>query len=218
MFSGIIEELGRVREARPEGGGRRLTIAADLATEVSVDQSISINGACHTVVDVLEGAFAVTSVEETLSKTNIGQLAAGDRVNLERALAPTGRLDGHIVQGHVDSTGQILSVERLETSHLISVGFDQRFASMIVPVGSIAVDGISLTVARLLEDRFQVAIIPYTFDVTNVASWTPGHRVNLEFDIIGKYVIRWLERRETGSQQPPARLTEEWLRDQGLVQ
>jgi len=217
MFSGIIEELGTVRAARPEGGGRRLTVAARLASELKIDQSVSINGVCHTVVDLPEGAFSVTSVEETLSKTNIGVLASGDRVNLERSVAPTGRLDGHIVQGHVDATGEILAVERLETSHLFSIGFDDEFASMIVPVGSIAVDGISLTVARLGIDLFQVALIPYTFEVTNVATWTPGRKVNLEFDVIGKYVIRWLERRESGSKDSGSRVTEDWLREKGMI-
>lgn len=198
MFTGIIEEVGRVVAVEALGGGRRLTVAAQMAPELRVDESVSINGACQTVVRVAEGTFDVVSIEETLRKTTLGDLKAGDPVNLERAMRPNGRLDGHIVQGHVDATGTVVAVEPEATSTLFRVRFDAAFAPYLIPVGSVAIDGVSLTVARLDADTLTVAIIPHTFEKTNVSIWRPGTRVNLEFDMIGKYVVRWMSLRAEG--------------------
>ena len=195
MFTGIIEELGRITEVEPLRGGRRLTIAGSFAGELNVDESVSVNGACQTVVSHTKETFAVIAVEETLSKTTLGALAEGDPVNLERAMHAAARLDGHFVQGHVDATGTVESVEELDDSRLIRITYDPSFAPYLIPVGSITVDGISLTVARLDEHVFTVSIIPHTFELTNVRAWRPGSTVNLEFDMIGKYVARWMETR-----------------------
>lgn len=194
MFTGIIEEVGRVAAVRDLGGGRRLRVAAAMVPDLRPDQSVAINGVCQTVVAVEEGVFDVVAVEETLRKTTLGALAADTPVNLERPLQPTGRLDGHFVQGHVDATGVVTAVEKEQTNILYRVRFDAQFASYLIPVGSIALDGISLTVARLDEVELTVAIIPHTYAHTNVFTWKPGTRVNMEFDMIGKYVVRWLAR------------------------
>lgn len=214
MFTGIIEETGVIADIEDLGGGKRLTIEADMAPELYVDQSVSINGACQTVVDVAEEAstFSVDSIEETLRKTTFGALDTGTPVNLERALQTGDRLDGHFVQGHVDATGTVTSVEREDTDWLYTVQFDPQYASYLIPVGSIAVDGISLTVARLDEGAFTVAIIPHTYEETNVSTaWTEGANVNLEFDLIGKYVARSLT--ASGETPDPEALAQEWLAD-----
>ena len=192
MFTGIIEEVGRIEAVEELGGGRRLTVAAHMAPELRVDESVSINGACQTVVRTGGGTFEVVTVEETLRKTTFGAFAAGDPVNLERAMRPDARLDGHIVQGHVDATGLVASVEAEATNWLYRIRFDPVFAPYLIPVGSVAVDGVSLTVARLEADAFTVAIIPHTLEKTNASTWAPGTRVNLEFDVLGKYVARWM--------------------------
>ena len=193
MFTGIIEEVGRLESVEELEGGRRLRISCSFAQELRPDVSVAINGVCQTVVRVDGGTFEAIAVEETLSKTTFWQIAVGDYVNLERAMRPDARLDGHIVQGHVDTTGHVLEVTPLSDSTLVRIGFEQRFAPYVIPVGSIAVDGISLTVARLGDDDFTVAIIPHTQELTNVSTWRPGAAVNLEFDLIGKYVARWME-------------------------
>ncbi len=198
MFTGIIEEIGTVARIENQGGGRRLTLEASMAAELSIDQSVSINGACQTVVatDADEGTFAVDTIEETLRKTTFEALEEGMPVNLERALQAGDRLDGHFVQGHVDTTGSIVDVEREETDWLYRIQFAPQYASYLIPVGSIAVDGISLTVARLTEDTFTVAVIPHTYEQTAVSStWEEGAAVNLEFDLLGKYVARTLTAR-----------------------
>lgn len=215
MFTGIIEEVGTVTAVDPLGGnrmGRRLTVEVKMASELRVDQSVSINGACQTVVDVDPdgGTFAVDTIEETLRKTSFGYLEVGTPVNLERALQAGDRLDGHFVQGHVDTTGTVEAVEQEETDRLYTIRFDPQFASYLIPVGSIAVDGISLTVARLGDDTFTVAIIPHTYEQTNVSdAWEEGTAVNLEFDLIGKYVARSLT--TTGETPDPEALAEKWL-------
>ena len=201
MFTGIIEEVGRIRKAEPHGGGRLLTIEAGFAGALRRDQSVAVNGCCQTVVDVSGAAFSVVAVEETLAKTTLGEFAEGDSVNLERAMRPDARLDGHIVQGHVDATGTVAAVEELETSRLYRIDFDESFAPYVIPVGSIALDGISLTVARLGgpaasgRHELTVSIIPLTYEITTVSGWRVGRRVNMEFDLIGKYVARWMELR-----------------------
>jgi riboflavin synthase len=217
MFTGIIEEVGVVVQVEPLGSdraGRRLTIEADMAPELRVDQSVSVSGACQTVVDVdpEAGTFAVDSVEETLRKTTFDALTAGTPVNLERALQAGDRLDGHFVQGHVDATGTVVAVEREETDWLYTIRFDPQYASYLIPVGSIAVDGISLTVARLDDDTLTVAIIPHTYEETALsATWTEGAAVNLEFDLIGKYVARSLT--ASGDTPDPETLAKAWMAD-----
>ena len=217
MFTGIIEEIGTVTQVDPLGSdtaGKRLTIQAEMAPALQVDESVSINGACQTVVDVDAdtSTFAVDSIEETLRKTTFGSLTAGTPVNLERALQAGDRLDGHFVQGHVDTTGTVVEVEQEETDWLYTIEFNPQYASYLIPVGSIAVDGISLTVARLDEDTFTVAIIPHTYRETNVSSaWTEEASVNLEFDLIGKYVARSLT--ADGDTPDPDALAQEWLAD-----
>ena len=193
MFTGIIEETGKVISLEPLKGGLEITIESPLTAALQIDDSISINGACHTVVYTSANRFTVQSVEETLRKTSIGDLKEGEIVNLEDSLTMQKKLDGHIVQGHVDTTGVIQSVTEEGANWLITVGFDAAFGHLLVPRGSIAVDGISLTVARLERDNFTLAIIPYTWDHTSLRQRKTGDRVNLEFDILGKYVLRALE-------------------------
>jgi len=192
MFTGIIEEVGQIARVDPLGGGRRLTIRANFAGALRPDQSVAVNGVCLTVVAADAQTFTVEVVEETLRKTTLGRLTDGMPVNLERALPADGRLDGHFVQGHVDTTGEVVSVEVEETDRLYRIRFPRAFRPYLIPTGSIAIDGISLTVARLEEETLTVAIIPHTFQKTNVPTWQPGTPVNLEFDMIGKYVIGWL--------------------------
>lgn len=175
-----------------QGGSRRFVVAAPWADELRVGESVAVQGACMTVTDLPAGAFAFTTVEESLSKTTLGELDAGDGVNLERALRMGGRLDGHLVQGHVDATGTIVRAERLEGSHLFEIAYPPAWRPNLIPTGSVAVDGISLTTARLDDERctFTVALIPHTLAVTTAGRWAEGARVNLEFDLIGKYALR----------------------------
>ena len=192
MFTGIVEEVGRIEAATPLEGGRRLHIACSFADALRVDESVAVAGVCLTVVAQDAEAFEAVAVEETLSKTSLGDRAAGDGVNLERAVRLGGRLDGHLVQGHVDATGTVEAVEALADSHLVHVRYPEAGAPYLIPRGSICVDGISLTVARLDDEpgTFALAIIPHTWDKTTAGRWVPGQRVNLEFDLVGKYVLR----------------------------
>lgn len=196
MFTGIIKSLGTVQTIKSLDGGRELSIVSDFADEVSVDQSISINGVCHTATACDTKSFTVQSVEETLRKTNIGDLKEGDPVNLERSLRLDQLLDGHIVQGHVDATGSIEKIEKEGTDWLFTIACPKEHDNLIVGRGSIAIDGISLTVANEQDNTFTVAIIPYTFEYTNLQSKEVGDTVNLEFDVLGKYVVKYLENRE----------------------
>jgi riboflavin synthase len=196
MFTGIIEEVGRIAGVEDLGGGRRLRVEASFAPHLRPDESIAINGACMTVVKVDGGLFDVVVVEESLRKTTLGGFQPGLRVNLERAMRMDGRMDGHFVQGHVDTTGAVEEVVEEVTNRLYRIRFAPEYAGYLVPQGSVSIDGISLTIARLERETLTVAIIPHTFTHTNVPAWTPGARVNLEFDMIGKYIVRFLERRE----------------------
>lgn len=193
MFTGIIEAVGRVARVEPREGGRRLTLETPFADALRVDESVAVNGTCLTVTAHDDATFSADVVEETLAKTSLGRLTEGEPVNLERAMQLGDRLDGHIVQGHVDATGEVVAVEALADSWLVRVRFPERFAPYLIPVGSVALDGISLTVARLEADVLTVAVIPHTWEHTTVHAWTPGRPVNLEFDLIGKYVVRALE-------------------------
>ena len=194
MFTGIIEATGVVIAIEPEGTNLHLTLASPISNELKIDQSLSHNGVCLTVVATAENWYRVTAVAETLQRSNIGDLTIGDQVNLERAMSAAMRMDGHIVQGHVDATGICESVETQGGSWLFTFSFDPKNAYLIVDKGSVSVNGVSLTVVNPTRDRFSVAIIPYTFDNTNFNLLKKGDRVNLEFDIIGKYVARYMER------------------------
>ena len=187
--------MGTVTEIVSLDGGKEITITADFANDLAIDQSISINGVCHTVTDCDADTFTVQSVEETLRKTNIGDLANESPVNLERSMRPDQLLDGHIVQGHVDATGTIMEIEQEGTDWLFTVKYPAEHTGLVVGRGSIAIDGISLTVASEEANSFQVAIIPYTYEHTNLFAKKEGDTVNLEFDILGKYVLKHLQNR-----------------------
>ena len=160
MFTGIIKEVGKVDSVKELDGGKEFTISCDLASNLDIDQSISINGVCHTVTACDSGSFTVQTVEETLRKTNMGNVAAGDAINLERSMRPDQLLDGHIVQGHVDATGEVTAIEKEGTDWLYTIAYPEKYNDLIVGRGSIAIDGISLTVASEKGNQFTVAIIP----------------------------------------------------------
>lgn len=193
MFTGIIESTGSLQNITDLGGGIQFTIGSSLANELNVDDSISVNGVCLTVVRKTIDSFTVQLVEETLRKTSLGQLSEGSSVNLERAMVLGARLDGHIVQGHVDTIGNVIGIGEESTGWLIEIGYPKEFSDYIIGRGSVAIDGISLTVARDLEHSFTVAIIPYTREHTNLKDVRVGSIVNLEFDMIGKYVLKYMK-------------------------
>lgn len=193
MFTGIIEEVGKVTEIKSlNGGGQETTIACSFAHTCHIDESISINGACHTVTAFDDETFTVQSVEETLRKTSLGGLKSGVGVNLERSMTMDKGLEGHMVQGHVDTTGAVSRIEKEETGWLMTIEYPEEFDNMIVGRGSISMEGISMTVAREQGNEFTVAIIPYTWEHTNLKDKKIGDPINLEFDVIGKYVVKYL--------------------------
>ncbi|KAB2926479.1 MAG: riboflavin synthase [Bacteroidetes bacterium] len=189
MFTGIVETVGTVRSVTRMGDGLQFVIAAPrIFRGMAVDNSICVNGVCLTVVRKTAGTVTVQVVKETLRKTNLGLLGAGSEVNLERSVRLNDRLGGHIVQGHVDATGVVRKVETLESSWMYTIAFPASFRKYLISVGSVSVDGTSLTVARLGRTAFTVAIIPYTHEHTVFHSYRKGSVVNLEFDVIGKYI------------------------------
>ena len=191
MFTGIIETIGTVHEIAQKGTNKTFWISASLAPELKIDQSLAHNGVCLTV-EVVDGSrYQVTAVAETLSKTNLGYWKAGDSINLERCLQLSDRLDGHFVQGHTDTRGRLVEKKDENGSWLLTIQFDLAFAPYLIEKGSIAVNGISLTAFSVTKDQFSVAIIPYTYEHTNLRLSTPGDLVNLEFDMLGKYMVRW---------------------------
>jgi len=192
MFTGIIETVGEVIAIKQEGTNTLFKIASRFSTELKVDQSVSHNGVCLTVVWVGDGFHWVVAVQETLMKTNLGRLQQGDSVNLERCLVANGRFDGHIVQGHVDQVGICTFVKDENGSWLFDFEYDALLGNATVEKGSIAVNGVSLTCVNSKSNKFSVAIIPYTYENTNFHHVKKGDFVNLEFDIIGKYVKRWM--------------------------
>ena len=194
MFTGIIEAVGKVEDIERCGSNINFTLSCPFAHELKVDQSLAHNGCCLTVVAVEGGRYQVTAIDETLHKTNLGEWTVGSVVNLERCMQMNGRLDGHIVQGHVDTTGKIMSVEERNGSKYITIGYEESDMFTTVPQGSITVNGISLTVAQNFSNQFSVAIIPYTWEHTNLKNLNRGDQVNLEFDIIGKYVANLLKK------------------------
>lgn len=195
MFTGIIETLGEVTGLEQDGGNVHLTVRSAISNQLKIDQSVSHNGVCLTVIGLQENTHRVTAIAETLDKSNIGNLVPGSKVNLERCTQIGGRLDGHIVQGHVDQTAECVERREADGSWVLTFAYDPSIGNVTVEKGSITVNGISLTVVDSKEDRFSVAIIPYTIEHTNLQDVHPGTTVNLEFDIIGKYVARLLEYR-----------------------
>jgi len=190
MFTGIIEDLGIVKNLVTENDNLHLTIESVLAPELKIDQSVSHNGVCLTVIALTENSYTVTAIKETLDKTNLNVLEIGATVNLERGLKLGARLDGHMVQGHVDQIGNCTAVENKNGSWIYSFKYDASVGNLTIEKGSITVNGVSLTVVNSKDGEFSVAIIPYTYDHTNFNSFEEGTIVNLEFDVIGKYVAR----------------------------
>ncbi|WP_299591090.1 riboflavin synthase [Mucilaginibacter sp.] len=194
MFTGIIETLGTISELRHEQGNLHITVESSIAAELKIDQSVAHNGVCLTVIALADGKHTVTAIEETLNKTSLGHLKTGDLVNLERCMQMNARLDGHIVQGHVDQTATCIDFKELDGSWEYTFEYDTEQGNVTVEKGSICVNGISLTVVNSHNNNFSVAIIPYTFEHTNLQQVKAGSVVNLEFDIIGKYVARLMQR------------------------
>lgn len=194
MFTGIIETLGLVMARQTDGTNVHFTIQSTISDELKIDQSVAHNGVCLTVVNVAAGTHTVTAIQETLEKSNLDNLVAGHKINLERCMQMNGRLDGHIVQGHVDQTAVCVKKQELDGSWEYRFKYDASVGNVTVEKGSACVNGISLTVVNSAEDEFSVYIIPYTYEHTNLHEVKVGDTVNLEFDIIGKYVARLVNR------------------------
>lgn len=195
MFTGIIEDLGIVKQLETDKGNLHITINSSITSELKIDQSVAHNGVCLTVVSIKDDNYVVTAIKETLDKTNIGDLQVNDVVNLERAMKLGDRLDGHIVQGHVDQTGICTNVSEENGSWSYTFSYDESHSNVTIEKGSITVNGVSLTVVNSKKNEFSVAIIPYTYEHTTFKSFKSGSKVNLEFDVIGKYVKRLNELR-----------------------
>ncbi len=194
MFTGIIEEMGFVKQLKQVGTNLEIYLESPLKPHLKIDQSLAHNGVCLTVDEIHEVVYRVTAVEETLKKTNLGNLQEGSWVNLERSMTLEQRLDGHLVQGHVDQTGTCLSVEEKDGSWVFDFGYQSLHDQQVVEKGSICINGVSLTVVNARDNAFSVAIIPYTYQHTNFKNLNAGDPVNLEFDIIGKYVFTYLSK------------------------
>ncbi|MEP6584764.1 MAG: riboflavin synthase [Ginsengibacter sp.] len=190
MFTGIIEATGILQTITEEGTNKTFFIKSDIAPEMKVDESLSHDGVCLTIEDISNDIYRVTAIKETLEKTNIGTWKHGESINLERSMKMNGRIDGHIVQGHVDCTATCISIKDVEGSHEFTFEFDKKFAGLVIEKGSIGLNGISLTAFNLGHNIFSVAIIPYTYEHTNIQYLETGMKVNIEFDMIGKYVSR----------------------------
>lgn len=190
MFTGIIETLGTVKSIEKDKENIHITIQSDITNELKIDQSVAHNGVCLTVVNISEDEYTVTAIKETLDKTNIGDLKSGEEVNLERAMKLGARLDGHIVQGHVDKTGVCKNIQDQEGSTVFTFSYNFEGNNVTIEKGSITINGVSLTVVNSKKDEFSVAIIPYTLEHTTFKNFEIGSKINLEFDVIGKYVAR----------------------------
>jgi len=190
MFTGIIETTGKIEKIIQNGTNKTFWISTPIAAELKVDQSVAHNGVCLTVEEISTDNHRITAIDETLIKTNLGDWKEGGTVNIERCLQMNGRLDGHIVQGHVDTTGTCIAVVEKDGSWEFSFRIDKKFGALIIEKGSISLNGISLTIFNVQEDGFTVAIIPYTYEHTNMKELKAGDKVNIEFDMIGKYVNR----------------------------
>jgi riboflavin synthase len=192
MFTGIIESLGEIKEITTNGTNKTFWIESTISSELKVDQSIAHNGVCLTIEDVKERLYKVTAIEETLTKTNLNEWHVETRLNLERSLLVSSRLDGHFIQGHVDTIAHCKKIKKLQGSWELTFEFPKKFAALIIEKGSVSVNGISLTVFQVKKTSFKVAIIPYTWQHTNLQYLKEGDTVNLEFDLIGKYINRHL--------------------------
>ena len=194
MFTGIIEAAGRIAEIESEGTNLHFTITSEISDELKIDQSLAHDGVCLTVVALAPGRHTVTAIAETLARTRLSEWQVGTVVNLERAMRPDGRLDGHMVQGHVDKVGECIEVRDVDGSWYYRFRYASAPEHLLVDKGSVCVNGVSLTVVEPTDEEFSVAIIPYTYEHTNFHQLSAGARVNLEFDIIGKYIARHLAR------------------------
>lgn len=190
MFTGIIETLGTIQEIKKEKDNVHVTVDSSITGELQIDQSVAHNGICLTVVAINNNSYTVTAIDETIKKTNLGDWKVGDSVNLERAMKLGDRLDGHIVQGHVDQTGVCIATEETNGSWSYTFEYDEALNNLTIEKGSITVNGVSLTVVNSKKNQFSVAIIPYTHEHTNFKSFKVGTKINLEFDVIGKYVSK----------------------------
>jgi len=190
MFTGIIETLGIIKDLKKENDNLHITVLSTITNELKIDQSVAHNGVCLTVVAINNAEYTVTAIKETILKTNLGGWNTGDFINLERAMRLGDRLDGHIVQGHVDQIGICKSVEEANGSWYFTFEYDKKMNNITIEKGSITVNGVSLTVVNSKENEFSVAIIPYTYEHTNFKNFNIGTKINLEFDVVGKYVAR----------------------------
>ena len=190
MFTGIIETLGIIKDLKKDNNNLNITVSSSITHELKIDQSVAHNGVCLTVIAINNSEYTVTAIKETIEKTNLADWKVGDLLNLERAMKLGDRLDGHIVQGHVDQTGICKSIEEANGSWYFTFEYDINLNNMTIEKGSITVNGVSLTVVNSKENEFSVAIIPYTFEHTNFKNIQIGTTINLEFDVVGKYVAR----------------------------
>ncbi|HOM82557.1 MAG TPA: riboflavin synthase [Armatimonadota bacterium] len=217
MFTGIVEAIGTVQEAVLTGGALRLTIEApELLADAVVGESVSVNGVCLTVTTTGPRGACFDVVPETVRRTTLRMLRPGDRVNLERALRPTDRFGGHFVQGHVDAVGSVRALQRAGANYILEVDAPQEVTQFLVDKGSVAISGVSLTVVRVDANGFSVALIPHTLKVTTLGSLKPGDQVNLEADIIGKYVARFVARHSAGAGRADAELMR-LLQEEGYI-
>ncbi|NOY78097.1 MAG: riboflavin synthase [Calditrichaeota bacterium] len=215
MFTGLVEDVGTVDTIRNEGAGVRFRIRAPhMAGDLVLGESVAVNGVCLTVISASQESFEVDVVKETLSRTTLGQLKINDPVNLERSLRPSDRLGGHFVQGHVDGVGRIESFSREETGNFrLTLHLPEDLRPFAVEKGSIAVDGVSLTIAKILETGVELAVIPFTLEHTTFRTKRPGDSVNVEMDLLGKYVYQFLKNQHAAED---SKITEEWLRQAGF--
>ena len=210
MFTGLIEEIGIIEQLQKHRGTLRLTVSAkEIVKDLAIDDSISINGVCLTVVQFSKSSFQVEAVEETLGKTTLGSLKTGSHANLERSLRFSDRMGGHFVQGHVDAVGEVTAVQKQKGGILLSIKLPSHLLKYVISEGSIAVDGVSLTIARLEENEITISLIPHTLEKTTLASLKAEDGVNIEVDLIGKYVERILTRPNQ------SKISEEWLQEMG---
>jgi len=193
MFAGIIKETGSVQNIEASGTNLTFTIESKLSSQLNIDQSVAHNGVCLTVVDITNNTYKVVAILETLEKSNLGGIKEGDILNLELCITMQQKIDGHFVQGHVDCIGSVQQIEEVDGSWYFTIGYPKSFAALLVPKGSVCVNGISLTVVEPTLDTFKIAIIPYTYEHTNLHRLSIGDSVNLEFDILGKYIQRRME-------------------------
>ena len=196
MFTGIVEATGRVEKIETEGTNVHFTLSCPFNSELKIDQSLAHDGVCLTVVECSNECYVVTAIDETMQKTSLGDWSVGDNVNLERCMKMGDRFDGHMVQGHVDTTGKLVDVKSQDGSHVLTIEHPVTDEWLTVPKGSVTVNGISLTVVESIDGKFSVALIPYTWEETTMHQLNIGDKVNLEFDVIGKYIGKMLASRK----------------------